>query len=104
MSISMGPKIKTEKYQRVTTYADLPEPSGHESEIYLVLVGTGTFGVDRKRAGLYHSDGTAWVRLGTLEAIESPPQGVLYSSPPDGFDRVTNLYLKEEDEEIILKT
>ena len=75
-------------YTEVVTYADLPEASSFTNETFIVLVSTGVFGINRKRAGMWRSNGTAWYRLGALEGSG----GVLYSSPPSGKKRVNNIY------------
>jgi hypothetical protein len=53
-------------YESVNTYADLPDATLHASEIYIVLTSTGVWLVNRKDAGLYYSNGAAWVRLGDI--------------------------------------
>jgi hypothetical protein len=44
----------------VNTYADLPAPANHNGEIWLVKTTTGVIFVNKKVAGLYVSNGTAW--------------------------------------------
>ena len=91
MSISNPPVpvvIEEENYVEVEHYTDLPDASGRDGEVYLVQVGTGIFGVNRKRAGLWRSNGVEWKRLGALTGSG----GVLFSSPPDGKKRVHNIY------------
>jgi hypothetical protein len=44
----------------------LPDATLHASEIYIVLTSTGVWLVNRKDAGLYYSNGAAWVRLGDI--------------------------------------
>jgi len=92
--------IEEENYPEVNVHADLPDAVENEGVVYLVHTGTGIFGLGRKRAGMWRSNGTEWKRLGELTGSG----GVVFSSPPDGFTKVSNLYLKEEDKEIILKT
>ena len=53
-------------YEKVATHADLPDPSGLSGEIYIVLTSTGVWGINRKRNGLWMSDGANWDRLGSL--------------------------------------
>ena len=51
-------------YTAVTNYSNLPDPLTHIDEIYVVLNSSGVWFVNRKEKGLYHSNGTEWVRLG----------------------------------------
>ena len=87
-------------YTEVVTYADLPDAAEFTNETFIVLVGTGVFGINRKRAGLWRSNGTAWYRLGALEGSG----GVLYSTAPSGKVRLHNAYLDEENKEIVFET
>ena len=79
-------------YPEVVTHADLPDTVEFTNETFIVLVGTGIFGINKKRAGLWRSNGVAWYRLGALEGSG----GVLYSSPPSGKKRVNNVYFDPE--------
>lgn len=79
-------------YLEVNTHFDLPPASENTGEVYLVRVSTGVFGVDRKRAGLWRSDGFDWYRLGALTGSG----GVIYSTPPNGKKRVNNVYFDPE--------
>jgi hypothetical protein len=45
---------------KVNTYADLPAPANYNGEIWLVKTTTGVIFVNKKVAGLYVSNGTAW--------------------------------------------
>lgn len=75
-------------YPEVDVHADLPDATEHDGEIYLVKTGTGVFGLGRKRAGMWLSNGIEWTRLGVLTGSGS----VLFSSPPDGKKQVKNIY------------
>lgn len=75
-------------YTEVVTHANLPDAEEFTNETFVVLVSTGIFGFGRKRAGLWRSDGSAWYRLGVLEGSG----GVVFSSPPSGKKRVSNIY------------
>lgn len=87
-------------YPEVVTHADLPDVVEFTNETFIVLVGTGIFGINRKRAGLWRSNGTDWYRLGALEGTG----GVLYSSPPSGKIRLHNACLDEPNKEIVFDT
>lgn len=47
----------------VDKYSDLPDPSQHNSKIWVVKTATGIPLVNRKDSGLYLSDGTQWAFL-----------------------------------------
>lgn len=51
-------------YPEVATWADLPAASGHTGETYHVLTQTGTWPFWIKSAGLWYSNGSAWVLRG----------------------------------------
>lgn len=53
-------------YPEVSTFADLPAPGTVTGKIYVVLVSTGIFFINRRPAGFYHSDGIAWTYLAEL--------------------------------------
>jgi len=86
------------QYAEVKTFADLPVASENVGRICVVRIATGTWLVNRKRKGLYRSDGTSWDRLGKiLVAGEgSPTPGFVPSNPPVGMCVVTNLFLHPE--------
>mgnify|MGYP000847664211 FL=1 len=48
------------------TYSDLPDPTINSGKIYIVEFDQGIPFINKKRAGLYRSDGTSWSRLGDL--------------------------------------
>lgn len=100
MGVSNPPIVKAEvNYPEVVTHADLPDATGCSDEIYAVLVGTGMFGINRKRAGLWRSDGLDWHRLGTLEGSG----GVVYSTPTTGMTLVRGVVYDEINKEIVYK-
>lgn len=78
-------------YVEVETADDLPPASEHAGQIQLVRTSIGVFGDDRKRAGLWKSDGIEWNRLGKLKGSG----GVIYSTAPGTFHRVHNIYGKK---------
>jgi hypothetical protein len=47
----------------VATFADLPSAGANNGKIYIVKQTTGVVLVNRKRSGLYLSDGASWTRL-----------------------------------------
>lgn len=53
-------------YTEVVNFAALPAAAAHTGEIYVVLVGTGVYFINRKPAGFYVSDGIDWTMLGDL--------------------------------------
>lgn len=55
----------------VDTYALLPSPVGISGKIYSVDNSSGVWGINRKSAGLYISNGTIWVVLSDFDAITS---------------------------------
>ncbi|GAH65411.1 unnamed protein product, partial [marine sediment metagenome] len=62
------PSVEEVRYPKVDTYADLPLASGYTGEIYVVLTATGVWGINRKRSGMWRSDGVNWNRLGVADA------------------------------------
>ena len=78
-------------YPVVATYADLPDATTHFEMVYIVVTATGLWPLNRKRAGLWRSDGVDWKRLGVSPTSEEI--GALKSSPPDGYYLVTNFYV-----------
>lgn len=57
-------------YPEVDTFADLPAASDYNAAVYLVRTATGVIFVNRKRAGLYLSNGSSWSRMGTFSGLE----------------------------------
>jgi hypothetical protein len=45
---------------RVSVYADLPDATLNADKIYIVETATGIIFINRKKAGLYYSDGVSW--------------------------------------------
>lgn len=62
----------------VNTFADLPDPTTKDGEIWLVKTTTGTIFINRKNAALYVSNGTAW---NVMMPINIDGYQVLISSP-----------------------
>jgi len=77
-------------YPEVNTYADLPLAGEHTTGIYVVLTATGVWGINRKRTGLWRSDGVNWNRLGVIPTVEE--MGAIASNPPTGKKAVKNIY------------
>jgi hypothetical protein len=57
------------QYPQVTTYADLPDATEHAWEVYIVRQATGVIFINRKSAGFYQSDGTAWKYLDNGDSV-----------------------------------
>ncbi|MCM8782393.1 MAG: hypothetical protein NC828_05015 [Candidatus Omnitrophica bacterium] len=74
-------------YPEVNTYDDLPPASGHAGEIYIVRESSGIWPFNRRRAGMWRSNGTSWVRLGEHPLLEN------LSNPQSGNYKVTNLWV-----------
>ena len=71
MPFKIRPTVEEVRYPKVNTYADLPLASDYTGEIYVVLTATGVWGVNRKRTGMYRSDGVNWNRLGVAPTAEA---------------------------------
>lgn len=63
--------IEEVRYPTVDTCAGLPEAGDYTGDIYVVLTATGVWGVNRKRSGMWRSDGVNWNRLGVAQG-EAP--------------------------------
>jgi len=87
--------IEEENYPEVNVHADLPNASENEGVVYLVHTGTGVFGVNRKRAGMWRSDGTEWKRLGALTGSGT----VVFGTAPSGLHKVYGLYARKVGDE-----
>ena len=74
-------------YPEVDTYVDLPDAIKKIGEIYVVLTTTGVWGINRKRTGLYRSDGSTWTRLGKAPLFRD------LSIPPAGYYKIINSYV-----------
>lgn len=83
------------RYPEVNTFADLPDVLGKSGEVYLVKTSTGIIFINRKRAGLYLSDGSSWGRLGRIPVVGTSA-GFLPSNPPSGKKMVLNIYYDPE--------
>ena len=59
----------------VATYAELPLASGYTDKYYIVDSATGIWLVNRKEAGIYKSNGTAWNYIGTNVDMTSLSDG-----------------------------
>ena len=81
-----------EGYDAVDTFADLPSAENYVGKVWLVRFATGIMFINRKRAGLYLSNGTSWGRLGVIQKA-GISVGYLPSSPPSGKCVVTNLFV-----------
>ena len=68
----------------VNTFADLPAPATVTGQRYWVLSTTGVYLVNRRQAGAYYSNGTAWTWLGdnptTAAQIGNVPAGAIAST------------------------
>jgi len=73
-------------FPAVNYVSELPNPGSKRYMIYIVLKNDG---MDR-RSGLWHSDSTAWSRLGKVLDLSD------LSNPPKGKCKVTNLYVDPE--------
>jgi len=89
-----GVEFSNSYYPEADTFAELPDAAEWTGRVYLVKVNTGTWLINRKRAGLWYSDGVSWERLGTLPTCEE--MGAIATAPPDGSLGVTNLYVDPE--------
>ena len=68
-------------YTEVSYYADLPLPaSAYTGEVYLVLFGSGSYVLNRKEAGLYLSNGLAWVAMPSITPYFSSANFQVYDS------------------------
>lgn len=63
-------RIAELNYPQVNTFADLGDPALFAGKIYLVLTTTGVWFINRKRRGLWRSDGAVWTRMGVAPTKE----------------------------------
>jgi hypothetical protein len=63
---SLGSLLNFSTYPQALNFSALPAASDHAGEIYVVLEPEGVWLINRKRAGLYYSDGSTWRRLGDI--------------------------------------
>jgi len=89
MPFKLGLTVEEALYPTVETYADLPAAGEHGGDIYVVLTATGVWGVDRKRAGMWRSDGVDWNILGVAPTAEELK--AVMSTPPSGSYRIYDL-------------
>ncbi len=83
-------------YPEVDTFVDLPGALEYIGEIYVVLTATGIWGINRKRTGLYRSDGSTWMRLGKAPLFRD------LSIAPSGKHRIANIYYDSiTDEQVV---
>lgn len=71
----------------VNTYADLPTPTNHNGEIWIVKTTTGVIFVNKKVAGLYVSNGTTWT---IITPVEIDGYQKLITTPTDGNVVITD--------------
>jgi hypothetical protein len=75
-------------YPQVEYYDDLPLPaSDYAGLIYVVLKSSGFWLVNRHDAGLYYSNGAAWVRLGDIPSYFNNLNFQIY----DGIDNTKGI-------------
>jgi len=78
-------------YPKADTYADLPVAGDYTGEIYVVLTATGIWGINRKRAGMWRSDGVNWNRLGVAPTAED--LGAIEGKAPSGYQTVKKIFV-----------
>lgn len=94
------------RYPQVDTFADLPDATTHIGQVCLVKSATGVIFINRKRSGLYLSDGESWNRLGKVQLAgseDAEPAGYLPSNPPSGKYVLTNLFLDPALNKMVVK-
>ena len=64
---------------KVANYSALPAASGATGQLYIVLQDESTWWLNRKRAGIYTSDGSSWSRLGNLIVAHSDANFELFN-------------------------
>ena len=89
MAFKIRPTIEEVRYPVVDTYADLPAAGDHTNEIYVVKTAMGVWGINRKRTGMWRSDGVNWGRLGVAPTAEE--LGAISSTPPSGSHRIYDI-------------
>jgi len=88
-------------YPEVTTHADLPPAGEHTTGIYVVLTATGVWGINRKRTGLWRSDGVNWNRLGVIPTVAE--LGAVEGKAPSGFQTVKKIYVNPATGRTVVK-
>ncbi|MBA7670829.1 hypothetical protein ES703_78976 [subsurface metagenome] len=93
------------QYPEVETYAELPSASDMKGKLFIVRTATGTIFINRKRAGIYFSDGNEWKKLGqiVLAGAESPTAGYLISNPPPGNSVAVNIYYDPNLDRVVVE-
>lgn len=81
-------------YQQVNTFADLPSAGASAGKVYLVLTTTGVWFVNRKRRGLWRSDGAVWVRMGIAPTKEDMGLGIADDVEFSKLKLGTNAFIK----------
>lgn len=78
------------EYEKVDTYAELPDVAEKAGDIYIVLQSTGVYLINRHEKGMYYSDGITWTRLGNIIAYFNSSNFELYDNTDNtkqlGFD------------------
>jgi len=83
----------------VNTYADLPTPSNNNGKKYVVKTPSGVIGINKKYAGTYISDGSAWNIFGYKQnsVINQPLTGYTIASSTSDLnsaDTILNAFEK----------
>ena len=78
---------------RVATFASLPDPATNTGKVYLVEASTGVIFVNRKKRGVYKSDGASWSYLNLFTASQ-----VVYDNSISGL---TSNNVKKALDEIV---
>lgn len=90
MPFRIRPTVEEVRYPKVDTYADLPVAIDYTGDIYIVLTTIGVWGINRKRTGMWRSDGVGWNRLGVAPTAEQ--LGAIEGTPPTGKRAVKKIY------------
>ena len=93
--IDIGEVTPMAAFPMVETFADLPDLTKHVNQVYIVRKATGIFGINRKRAGLYISDGVIWEKISKVDVAGqySPSPGLIPSNPPSGKNIISNIFV-----------
>ena len=67
----------------------------------MVLTATGVWGVNRKRSGLWRSDGATWSRMGI--APTAPNLGAIEGTAPSGYQTVKKIYVNPATGNTVVK-
>lgn len=65
MSFSTSPNHA--EFPEVPTFADLPDAAANQNDIQIVASSSGVWGLNRKKSGMYRSNGTNWVHVGAAD-------------------------------------